>query len=387
MKIRDMDVLIVNVPYRSTIASASSKASGATKCVVKVFTDQGLTGLGEIPGSAEAARSLLALREGLVDLDPFQVEYIMERLPGPHRGLYGPSPTVLSGVEMALWDLIGKASGQPVCQLMGGRYRETIPVCAPLFTQESQASAFAEETLDLAREVIHDYGFGAVKVKAGVYRPGLELDALERLRQELPPSLAIRLDPNGVWSPEETIRLASRFAAYDLEWLEDPTWGIEAMARVKAATAIPLATNMCVRNYDEIPIAFRLKAIDVLLGDPRIWGGMWVTRKVAATAEALQWGFALHSSHECGVATAARLHLAASTAHLSYAIDVTSWFHAADIITAPFEIRGGAMRVPDGPGLGVELDEEAIQAGQRLYEQEGDVLPRFTTPSRYRWWV
>lgn len=387
MKIRDMDVVTLNVPYRSTIASASSKASGATKCLVKLRTDTGLTGLGEIPGSADAARSLLALREGLVGMDPFRVEYLMERLPGPHRGLYGPSPTVLSGVEMALWDLIGKASGQPVCQLIGGRYREAIPVCAPLFTQESHADAFAAETLDLARQVIQDYGFGAVKVKAGVYRPGVELAALELLRRELGADLTLRLDPNGVWSPEETIRLAPRLATYDLEWLEDPTWGIEAMARVRAATPIPLATNMCVRNYDEIPVAFRLNAIDVLLGDPRIWGGLWVTRKVAAAAEALNWGFALHSSHECGVATAARLHVAASTAHLSYAIDVTSWFHAADIITQPFQIHGGTMTVPDGPGLGVELDEEAVEAGRRLYEQEGDVVPRFTEPSRYRWWV
>jgi glucarate dehydratase len=220
-----------------------------------------------------------------------------------------------------------------------------------------------------------------------VYRPGTEIGALKLLRQEFGDSLNIRIDPNGVWSPEETIRLARALMAYDLEWLEDPTWGIEAMARVRAAVPIVLATNMCVRNYDEIPVAFRSGAIDVLLGDPRIWGGVWTTRKVAAACEAINLGFGLHSSHECGIAQAARLHLAASTAHLSYAVDVTSWFHAADIITRPFQISGGLMQVPDGPGLGVELDTDAMQSGIALHEREGDVLPGLTKPSRYRWWI
>lgn len=385
--ITGVETYLVNIPYASTIASASSKASGTTKCIVLLHTTDGTTGIGEMPGSQATARAVEDLREGLIGADPFRIETLTERLPGPHRGLYGPSSTVLSGVEMALWDLIGKGTGKPVSALMGGRYREAIPVCAPLFTHESALQAFADETLELAARVVRQYGFSAVKVKAGVYRPGSEIPALKKLREFFGADLNLRLDPNGVWSPEETIRLAPRLADYDLEWLEDPTWGIEAMARVRQAVPIPLATNMCVRNWDEVPVAFRLNAIDVLLGDPRIWGGMWATRKLAATCEGLNWGFGLHSSHECGIATAARLHLASATAHLSYAIDVTSWFHAVDIITEPFRIVDGKMQVPSGPGLGVQLDEQALREGQLLHEKEGDVLPRFTEPSRYRWWV
>jgi len=198
----------------------------------------------------------------------------------------------------------------------------------------------------------------------------------------------MRIDPNGVWSPEESIRFGQRALDLDLEWMEDPTWGIEGMRRVRASVPVPLATNMCVRNFDEVPVAFRADAVDVILGDHRIWGGMWPTRKLAALCEGMNIGFGLHSSHELGIATAARLHLAASTAHLSYPIDVTHWFHADDVVAGgALPIEAGTIAVPTGPGLGVELDHEALARGAAGYERDGEHVSTFTNPSRYRWWA
>ena len=388
MKAADLRVDLVNIPYGEAISSASSKAGGATKCIVRLGTDEGIVGLGEAPGGEAVRTDILRAFEGMRGQDVFRVEAILERLPGPHRGLYGPAPTAVSALEMAMWDAIGKAIRHPLCDLLGGRYRGEVPVCAPLFTHEQGPDDFALATIALADEAIARHGFEAVKVKAGVYRPGTEVAALRRLRTRFGPRLAIRVDPNGIWSPEESIRIGHQVLDLDLEWMEDPTWGIEGMQRVRAAVAIPLATNMCVRNFDEVPVAFRARAVDVILGDPRIWGGIWPTRKLGALCEGLNWGFGLHSSHELGIATAARLHLASACAHLSYAIDVTHWFHGADVVAGgPLPIRGGRMTVPAAPGLGVELDEDALSRGIALYERDGEYAAAFTNPSRYRWWV
>ncbi|HLW48239.1 MAG TPA: enolase C-terminal domain-like protein [bacterium] len=388
MKITDVAIDLVNITYTHMMSSATSKASGTSKCIVRLHTDDGIIGLGEAPGGAETQEEILRAHEALRGQDPFRIEAIVERLPGPHRGLYGPTPTAVSALEMAVWDIMGKAVGRPVCDLLGGRYRDAVPVCAPLFTHEDAEGDFASATVAAAEEAIARWGFGTVKVKAGVYRPGAELGALRALRRKFGDDLALRVDPNGVWSPEDSIRFGQRALDLDLEWMEDPTWGIEGMRRVRAAVPVPLATNMCVRNFDEVPVAFRTDAVDVILGDHRIWGGIWPTRKLAALCEGMNLGFGLHSSHELGIATAARLHLAAATAHLSYPIDVTHWFHADDVVAGgPPRIAAGKIAVPTGPGLGIELDPEAVERGVTRYRRDGPYVTTFTNPSRYWWWV
>jgi glucarate dehydratase len=388
VRVTDLEVDLVNITYTHAMSSATSTAEGTSKCIVRVHTDEGIVGLGEAPGGGETHEEILRAHDGLRGQDPFRIEAVVERLPGPHRGLYGPTPTAVSALEMAVWDIMGKALGRPVCDLLGGRYRGAIPVCAPLFTHEDAEGDFASATVAAAEEAIGRFGFDTVKVKAGVYRPGAELGALRALRRKFGDALGLRVDPNGVWSPEESIRFGERALDLDLEWMEDPTWGIDGMRRVRAAVPIPLATNMCVRNFDEVPVAFRADAVDVILGDHRIWGGIWPTRKLAALCEGMNIGFGLHSSHELGIATAARLHLAAATAHLSYPIDVTHWFHADDVVTggAP-RITAGKIAVPTGPGLGVELDPEALERGVARYRRDGPYVATFTNPSRYRWWV
>jgi glucarate dehydratase len=388
MTVTGLQIDLVNITYSRTFSSATTRAAGTTKCIVRLATDEAIVGLGEAPGGAAAREEIQRAYEALRGQDPFRIEAITERLPGPHRGLYGPTPTAISALEMALWDIMGKAVGRPACDLLGGRYRGAVPVCAPLFTHEDAESDFARATVALADEAIDRWGFGTVKVKAGVYRPGTELEALRALRRKFGAGLAMRVDPNGVWSPEESIRFGERARDLDLEWMEDPTWGIEGMQRVRASIPVPLATNMCVRNFDEVPVAFRAGAVDVILGDPRIWGGMWATRKLAALCEGLNIGFGLHSSHELGIATAARLHLAAATAHLSYPIDVTHWFHSDDVVVGgPLPIRNGTIEVPTAPGLGVELDPEAVARGAARHARDGEYPTVFTNPSRYRWWV
>jgi glucarate dehydratase len=388
MRIADLRVDLINITYTHAMSSATSRAAGTSKCIVRLRTDGGITGLGEAPGGAETHEEILRAFEGLRGQDPFRIEAIVERLPGPHRGLYGPTPTAISALEMAVWDIMGKAVGRPVCDLLGGRYRGAVPVCAPLFTDEEAEGDFASATVAAAEEAIERWGFGTVKVKAGVYRPGAEIAALAALRRKFGGDLGLRVDPNGVWSPEESIRFGRRVLELDLEWMEDPTWGIEGMRRVRSTVPIPLATNMCVRNFDEVPVAIRNDAVDVVLGDHRIWGGIWPTRKLAALCEGMNLGFGLHSSHELGIATAARLHLAAATAHLSYPIDVTHWFHAEDVVVGgPLPIAGGKIAVPTAPGLGVEIDEEALRRGVARYEHDGPYMSTFTNPSRYRWWV
>ncbi len=378
---------LINLPHRQALASASNRSFGLTKVIVQVQTDAGLVGLGEAPGNEEIRAAVLRVGNGFLrGRDPFDIERIVEMMPGPHKGLYGPSTTVQSALEMALWDIVGKSVGRPVCELLGGRYRDRILISAPIFDTSGSRDP-VQAQIESARQAAAEFGFRTFKPKAGVGKPGCEVAVVEALRQTFGDDIDIRVDPNGAWGVDESIRIARRLEQYDLQWLEDPVWGIEGTARLRASIHTPIATNMFVRTFDQLPVAVRLNAVDVVLGDPRIWGSVLATKKLAHALEAMALGFAMHSSWEMGIAMAAKLHIAASSPNLSYAIDATCWFHSGDIVAGwTPSVVDGSIAVPSGPGLGVELDPDAFQKYKELHDQEGDYHVEHTYPLRPHWW-
>lgn len=337
------------------------------RLIVEVTTDEGLVGLGECnAGAAREAR----LRESipqLIGADPFETERLRWQIGSPaETKLFGNVNHTFAAIEFACLDIQGQAIGRPVHDLLGGRVREHIPLTAYLFYRYANGQGLgaigdAEGMLAFARQVVEQYGFETLKFKAGVLPPDEELEAILALRAALPRQ-RLRVDPNAAWSVSTALRIAYRLRDCDLEYLEDPTWGLRGMARVNAQCPwMPLASNMAVATPEDIGPMVSLSALDVVLVDPHFYGGLRQARHAGAALELLNVDVSLHSQGELGISMAAQLHLAATLPTLTHAPDAHYHHLTDDIIVGgklPYE-RGG-MRVPRGPGLGVQLDRDKM---------------------------
>jgi glucarate dehydratase len=210
-----------------------------------------------------------------------------------------------------------------------------------------------------ARGLVDRYGFRSIKLKGGVFPPEQEIEAIRALRAAFP-GHPLRLDPNAVWSVATSLAVAEETAGL-LEYLEDPTSGIRGMAEVAASAPMPLATNMCVVSFADIPEAFARRAVGVVLGDHHFWGGLRLTQRLAGICQTFGVGMSMHSNSHLGISLAAMVHLAAATPNLSYAADThTPWQGGVDVVGDPMSFVDGAVPVPDAPGLGVHLDPDAL---------------------------
>ncbi len=282
---------------------------------------------------------------------------------------------VFSPFEVACLDIQGKAAGRPVADLLGGAVREEVPFSAYLFYKwAGHPGADPDdwgEALDpdgivaQAKRMVDGYGFTAIKLKGGVFPPAQEIEAVRALRDAFPDH-PLRLDPNAAWTPETSLVVARELAGV-LEYLEDPTPGIDGMARVAREAPMPLATNMCVVAFAHLPVAIRENAVQVILSDHHYWGGLHRSKLLAGICETFGIGLSMHSNSHLGISLAAMVQLAAAVPNLNYACD-THWpWKTEDVVAGqPFTFSNGALRVPDRPGLGVELDRDALG---RLHEQ------------------
>jgi glucarate dehydratase len=209
-----------------------------------------------------------------------------------------------------------------------------------------------------ARLLVGRHGFRSLKLKGGVFAPAVEVEAVRALRAAFP-DLPLRLDPNCAWTVETSRWVAEQTAGL-LEYLEDPTPGIDGMAAVAAEAPMPLATNMCVVCFGDLPQAVEKRAVGVVLADHHFWGGLRESARLAGICQTWGIGLSMHSNSHLGISLAAMVQLGAATAHLTYDADTHSPWLPADLLAPPLSIEDGAVRVPDGPGLGVDLDRDAL---------------------------
>src|SRR5205814_1933833 len=189
--------------------------------------------------------------------------------------------------------------------------------------------------------------------------------AIEVLREAFP-RVPLRLDPNAAWSRATAHRVAKRLAGA-LEYLEDPVPGLDAMAEVAATAPMPLATNMCVTAFEHVPEAVAKRAVGIILSDHHMWGGMRATVELGRLCGAFGPGLSMHSNSHLGISLAAMVHVAAAVPELAYACDTHYPWQIDDVIKGgKLRIENGEVAVPTGPGLGVELDRDALG---RLHEQ------------------
>ncbi len=359
----------------------------ALRAIIELRTDAGLVGLGETYADTRHLARLNAAAEAITGLDVFALNAIRaaiaDRLRGDDAavGTAGMITTasavdqVFSPFEVACLDVQGHATGRPVSDLLGGAVRDAVPFSAYLFYKwathprqepDSWGAALDPDGLVAqARRMIGEYGFTAIKLKGGVFPPEEEMAAIEALHEAFPDH-PLRLDPNAAWTPQTSVKVATGLAGI-LEYLEDPTPGIDGMAEVAAQAPMPLATNMCVVAFDQLAPAVAAGAVKVVLSDHHYWGGLHRSRLLAGICETFGLGLSMHSNSHLGISLAAMVHLAAATPNLTYACD-THWPWKAEDVVAQgvLSIRDGSVAVPVTPGLGVELDREALAT---LHEQ------------------
>ncbi|MCX5402064.1 glucarate dehydratase family protein [Streptomyces sp. NBC_00102] len=363
----------------------------ALRAVVEVHTDQGVSGLGETYADEGHLRRLRAAADAITGMDVHSTGPMRRRIAevigtdcgSDGHGLTGMITTsstadrVFSPFEVACLDIRGRATGRPVSDLLGGVVRDRVPFSAYLFYKwdahpghepDGWGPALdAEGIVAQARRTVGEYGFTAIKLKGGVMPPEQEVEAVLALREAFP-TTPLRLDPNAAWTVETSLKVARDLEGV-LEYLEDPTPGQEGMARVAREAAMPLATNMCVVAFDELPSAVRSDAVQVVLSDHHYWGGLERSKLLAGICDTFGMGLSMHSNSHLGISLAAMTHLAGATENLSYACDTHwPWKDPAEDVIVPgvLAFRAGSVTVPRTPGLGVELDRDALA---RLHEQ------------------
>jgi len=385
MRIAGLSVSRVAVPIEAPLRHSYGVHDAFVRTLIQVFTDDGLIGLGETSGRLSATQ-IEAVTARIVGEDPFDLERIRMKI--SQQGYYSRQSLILGAIEMACLDLQGKATGLPVYKLLGGKFRDEVPVAGYLFFRYSGAD-FAEvatpaDMVEHARDLVTRFGFSTLKLKGGVLPPEQEVEAAAALRDAFGSSMRLRFDPNAVWTPETAIRMGVRLEAYDLEYYEDPTWGIPAMAEVRRRVRIPIATNMCVIDFDQFASATAVRAVDIILSDLWYWGGLHATKVLARMCQTFGLGLGMHSGVELGVGLAAMLHLAATLPNLTHAVDV-HYHHLRDDVIAGgmLPCRDGVMRPPDGPGLGVSVDVERVE--RYATASEGQTETEYADSRRPDW--
>lgn len=381
----------VTVPLKAPLRHANGCHWGRfVRTVVEVETDAGITGLGEMGGGGESAEAAIrALESYLVGTSPFDLERQRFTLANPTASLYNNRTQMLAAIEFACIDILGKALGVPAYQLFGGKLRDAVPFASYLFFRYPDAQGghevrTADQLVAEARALKSTHGFTSHKLKGGVFSPRYELDCYRALADALPGD-SFRYDPNCSLPLEDAVRFGNAIQDIDNDYFEDPTWGLNGLRQVRELTGLRIATNTVVVNFEQLATNVRDHAIDVILLDTTFWGGIRPCIKAAGVCETMQLGIAVHSSGELGIQLATMLHLGAVLPNLSYSADAHYHQLTDDIITGgPMRYEGGAIRVPDGPGLGVALDRDKLSEYAALYKRLGG-YPYDRDPGRPDW--
>jgi len=390
MKIVDMRVRTVAIPTQGMLRHNTGVHPGyLMRTVLELITDEGIVGLGEV-GGGDQRGALMKLKSRIIGMDPFNLEAIKLKV---LRSIYYLSNSRLYGaIEIACLDIQGKAANVPMHALLGGKLRDAVPMIAYLFWRYDRPGGGdderAEDMADLCVELHETLGVNSMKLKAGVLDPFEEARVLTLCRKRLGDSFGLRIDPNGVWSVATAVAVGRQLEGLGLQYFEDPSWGLEGMRAVRQQVRIPLATNMYPNKFDDLGPAIRMDVVDIILTDLHYWEGPRGVKDLTAVCRTFNLGVAMHSGAEFGIELAAMIHTACTIPAMYMAGDAHYHYLDDDIIVGgKLPYVDGAIRVPEGPGLGVTLDEDKMAFYEKYYEKHGDYYARFhQDPRRPEWY-
>jgi muconate cycloisomerase len=379
MKITGIETIPIRLPTRRAHQWASLTTPIGVYVIIKLHTDEGLVGLGEAPvlkdwggdhgkyfgetpkTTEHIIKDILA--PALKDQDPRRIEALHSLMDNSVKGY----PYAKASIDMALYDVVGKAMNAPAYQLLGGCFRERIAVAHSLGLMDIAQAV--EEALEAKSE-----GVKTIKLKGGVDAKR-DLELVRRMRKALGPDMKICVDANqGYGTPKMAIQVTKAMEEYDLLYMEQPVEGIDRMAEVAKRVDTPIMADESAWTAQDVLEIVDKKAADIISLYTTKPGGMFKAKKVAVVAETAGLPCNVNGSVETGVGNAANIHLAASTGIVTLGCvvpvsapkekrqkGIAGVYYQDDIVQEAFEFRDGDILVSSKPGLGIELDEDKLK--------------------------
>jgi glucarate dehydratase len=409
---RVTEMRVVPVAGQDSMLLNLSGAHGPyfTRNLVLLTDEAGQTGAGEVPGGEKIRQVLEEAAPQVIGREIAAYNAILDRIQerfgdrdatGRGQQTFDQRVTIhaMTAIESALLDLLGQFLGKPVAALLGeGQQRASVPVLGYLFfigdsrktgldyrragegangwfRLRDEEALTPEAIVRLAEAAQAQYGFNDFKLKGGVLSGAEEMKTVESLHQRFP-NARITLDPNGAWSLKEAVALCKGKQDV-LAYAEDPCGaehgfsGREIMAEFRESTGLPTATNMIATDWRELRHAIALHAVDIPLADPHFWTMQGAVRVAQTCREnGLTWGS--HSNNHFDISLAMVTHVAAAAPGAITAVDTHwIWQDGQHLTRNPLKIKEGAIAVPERPGLGVDLDLDAIERAHELYRAKG----------------
>lgn len=382
MQITNIKVHRVNLPLVTGYRWASGVYFGATKGIVEVRTDEGVVGLGEVSTVEYADIVEREFAPRLMGVDPFNIDDCYRRCLPEIRTLLNTHDAGLvkafGGVEMALWDIKGKALNLPIYALFGGpvrreiRFSEYFALRVPSATEPGEATPL--EVARYCARMREAHGSTLFEGKVGVLDLDTEIEMVREVRAAIGPDATLRLDANNAWPLNTARKALARLAPYDIANIEDPAPTFYDMAKLRQHSAIPFSSHL-----PDLRLAVELGVPDTFVLNVMALGGLRETMKFIAACEVMGVGFWFYSG-ESAVGTAAYMQLAAAIPYLSQPGQSLLRWYADDVAAELIRPRANAVPIPDGPGLGLTLDPPALERCRRRYERDG-VIPQLGEPN------
>jgi glucarate dehydratase len=375
VKVVSLETYLVNIPYKRTEISSIVTRSGVTSVVIKLTTDDGLVGWGEACSGADVysiEAAIKAMFPFVKDRSPWESAELRED--AFLRGLWAMRVSTgnfaWAAIDMALWDLCGKSAGLPVYKLLGGAIRSDVDyffylghgTVADIAEQCAEGMALGYETYYLKTGIDLDH----------------ELEMVATIRKSIGPKNRIRLDSNGAWSLQDAPRYLEKFEKYDIDFIEQPVreHPMSLMIDLRTKTSFPLAANEGLWSEDDANRLIMNRVADVYTFSPYWVGTLEKFRQVANVANVMGSKVCRHTHGEMGIAATAFHHASLTIPNLVMGNQQTAAHIEGDILKKQIPIATSPKwGLPEGVGLGFEIDQSALESGIKRFKSEGQYLP------------
>ena len=357
MRITKVQCTMVSVPLNRPASFATRTVKKRDYTIVEISTDEGIVGVSTIWWHHTAMIIENHLKDLIIGEDPFFIENIWRKI---YLELYrerkGAAICAISGVDIALWDIIGKAMKIPLYKLLGGFKSKVHCYASGGYYREGKGlKELAEEMISYVNQ-----GFKAVKMKVGALSIEKDVERVKAVRDAIGPDIDLAIDANNAYTVKEAIKAGKLYGKHNVLWFEEPVWpdDIKGSAKVANFLDMPIASGELEYTRYGFKDIIENRAADILQPDVTFCGGITEFLKIAKMAEAWNIPIAPHAAHDIHV------HLVAA---LPNALTVEYFLKDADIMREmelykrTIEPKNGYLEVPNEPGLGIELDEKAIK--------------------------
>jgi len=361
MKITKVEAIPVHVPLKGEWRISSGARTHSDYVIVKVHTDGGYIGLGEASPvcryEEETQESVFYAIKNylgplLIGLNPFDIQGISDKMNKiMYRNLFAKA-----AIDMALWDIMGKALKTPVYNLLGGCYRDTIPIA---FVVGIKNPKQAVEEIKAALNM----GFSIIKLKVGG-DPKEDVERVKMVRDFVGEDVEITVDANAKWTVSEAITMIRKLEEFNLCCVEQPIagWDVEGLAKVKRTVNVPIMADESIYSMHDALRLVKSEAVDIFNTYIAKAGSMLENKKVVHVGEAAGIPCVVGGMVELGIGTAASLHFAAAAKNVTLPSYIAGpLVNQEDIVKEKFKMVDGCLKVPQEPGLGVTLDEGKIE--------------------------